>query len=1188
MRHSTNYGAYVRIIRICKFLSAKKWVVWGALITNGLLAILVSMLFVPMDASSRDFFFYRLFMRDLWLTVAVFIICILLTLLVWAIGNQEIKPSEQELLQQYLRDLVQEVKPSSLKGLSTTTTLILYAVPLTEVFIPLQLRANRPLIELPLSEEERARVREALDRGDELSEGMQDILLSREREWLRRVEDGDRLEMIQVWEKLTPEHPAAVIQGYPGMGKSTLMERLALHMALRILRKSDPTMPTQFDPVCIPIIVRLNDYATKQAETEKQGKSLKIIEYIDNTLAIDSFGSAFLRHQLQSGNCVVLFDGLDEVNEANKREEVQSAIKLFVRETRTTSEQSDHFNRYFITSRVAGYQQNAFEDYLHYIIAELSKEQIEMFLPRWCRATVHRTMIGEDYKDEEIGREAEILEQKLRDALYRYEGVRQLAQNPLLLTLLAVMQHNKIELPKRRVLLYRTVSHTLLESRNAIRGLPTIPEEDVVQRLGPIAIRMQEADINLIHKHDVMETLRKTIPLTKGGTQEEIEKEAEDFLLRLRHRSGLFVQRSGDFLGFFHRTFQEYFAARSFLAQIEQSPESAIPELVERAKRPNAHWREPFLLAVTYQSTVNRTMASRIIEAFLSPQQSPTTLDDLVLVTECLIESESSSFHPDLEKRIATELLVKYEEAQGMKCWKDCERIENALCAWLLSIHKEAYRPPLLDVLTTTITNTAHVSQQRAVLTLLSIIAQRLVGSAPVIFQMLVPALQTLTGLTVSGDLKPAAATAGSNFDVIDLALATISLFGISGPGGAALTYIRQHLEKNPAQLRILARYSLESGTLLTPTTVPLSDSNYQHYLRAVEDWFTVKSKRVSEQAISDCIEIHQQLLQYAEDTCYPACYHLLNMLQLSERENALSWQQGHPLWRSYLNEQITRGTYIDHRLCALLWSVLLQDQVDQEALASILLTHYTNDTTPLYQYSQRIISIAANHLRDLRDLRDLVDLGYFRDLREIRGIEYFRDMRYLRGLLDSRYMKEGSDLRYLRHLRGLDYVRDSRYLRSVKAMDVLLLTDRVAVRARQLLDTTDMAVWKDALILLLGRVLQVQESDTANGSVEQEIQEIVKMTLTPSLREGNPECQEIILEIVRSLPARTNDEIRFVLQTAGSTNDTQIQNFCAFALRRARPDTEEGWQALESGLKSDLEVIRLAAKEALKRKKYT
>ncbi len=85
--------------------------------------------------------------------------------------------------------------------------------------------------------------------------------------------------------------------------------------------------------------------------------------------------------------------------------------------------------------------------------------------------------------------------------------------------------------------------------------------------------------------------------------KEQALNDAEKFLDNIRERSGLFVQRTGDYFGFMHRTFQEYFAARYLLEQIGKDRQRGFPGLVDRGRRLDDLWREPFLLAVAYQSS---------------------------------------------------------------------------------------------------------------------------------------------------------------------------------------------------------------------------------------------------------------------------------------------------------------------------------------------------------------------------------------------------------------------------------------------------------------------------------------------------------------------------------------------------------------------------------------------------------
>src|SRR5581483_964177 len=105
-----------------------------------------------------------------------------------------------------------------------------------------------------------------------------------------------------------------------------------------------------------------------------------------------------------------------------------------------------------------------------------------------------------------------------------------------------------------------------------------------------------------------------------------------------------------------------------------------------------------------------------------------------------------------------------------------------------------------------------------------------------------------------------------------DLAL---SFLGKPGPSGLLMTEIRQYFASNPEHLRLLARYSLECGALLTLTVVPLQNENYHRYEAAIGEWISLrdalKSAHITEQAIEKCRTIQQTLLDCAEEVCYPA-----------------------------------------------------------------------------------------------------------------------------------------------------------------------------------------------------------------------------------------------------------------------------------------------------------------------------
>ena len=139
-----------------------------------------------------------------------------------------------------------------------------------------------------------------------------------------------------------------------------------------------------------------------------------------------------------------------------------------------------------------------------------------------------------------------------------------------------------------------------------------------MQYLGPLAFAMQEEGNSPTRERDVLASLCKTIAARPdAGKPDEIEREAKEFLKRIRERGGLFVERTGDYFGFMHRTFQEYFAARYMLNSIKENQQQGIDALVSKARQSDDLWREPFLLAVAYQSDENEKIADAIITALL-------------------------------------------------------------------------------------------------------------------------------------------------------------------------------------------------------------------------------------------------------------------------------------------------------------------------------------------------------------------------------------------------------------------------------------------------------------------------------------------------------------------------------------------------------------------------------------------
>ena len=830
------------------------------------------------------------------------------------------EPSEIEVLQRYLNSVIRDTE--WLKVVGIPYGLYSQRVLLDEVFIDLRFLPGRLPSDHPITREY-SRYESALRQGL-LTEEMERIFPEIEKVWKAMIMKGEPLYLNDLWHNLIRDDPAAVIQGYPGMGKSTLTTRLALHMARLGLAIPDPLMPRslcQPAEAPVPILISLKDYSIEFVRVTANDKDniLPIIKYLQwYTEQFSPNLFPFLKGRLEEGQCLVLLDGYDEVSDLELRRNIKDEIEKFVGNYRDNSKTD--YNRFLITSRVAGYDVVALNDYQHYVIADLTTEQIDDYLPRWCLASCRintRDISQNTAPSSNEKREADQISHAILNAIHnpRNNRILDLAENPFLLTLLAIVYRASGNLPDKRVKLYEVITKTLLETRNKSKDIPDIPESQAIERLGPIAYALQEKGDELAGKRNIEASLYNIIA-KDGGSSQEIWEEVRNFLERMRLRSGLFVIRAGDSYGFFHRTFQEYFAARYILNQIAQK-NTWINTLVRNARRSDELWREPFLLAVGFQSGIDHIIPSNIVSKLLTPPKNASNkaiIHDQLLAADCMLEAQRPLART-FETLLAEKLLQSYEQAQRNSNFYICGEIEGKIRRWLLSLSNEAHRPPIAIVLYEAIRSNQQPELQIATLTLFIMIARSISTATYDIFNLLIPSLLVLCDLAIVGNYIPDnTLQATINYDVADLAQAALSVMGKHGPAGIILSEIRKHFIEYPEHLHQIALYSLQSGTLITPVITPASKNKSTLFKKAIKDSIQLSSsydsQHITQQQITTCIEIHEQLLTNAEEAAYPISYKLLEMLKIADI-NPEAWQE---LWQEYLLKQLKSSTYLSYR----------------------------------------------------------------------------------------------------------------------------------------------------------------------------------------------------------------------------------------------------------------------------------
>jgi HEAT repeat protein len=346
----------------------------------------------------------------------------------------------------------------------------------------------------------------------------------------------------------------------------------------------------------------------------------------------------------------LLLDGLDEIPDAAFRAKIVQQIEALT--------QSYPQNHFIVTSRIVGYKEAPLAtDYQPYTLADFNQQQIKTFTRKWCPA--YESWVR-GTTDQQILQEAETTDaERLFQATQCNPGVKKLAVNPLLLTILALIQRQGIELPSHRVELFYRCTETLLETWITAKGqaLP-FSKIQLIKILRPLAFWMhQQRTVGAIPEEDLAEHIVKQL-LDRKITADESEalKLAEAFLKTVRGQTGILIERGKERYGFLHQAFEEYFAAR----ELEKRPDrnDFIKQHLHEAR-----WREVILLTAgaigilhSNEEGVTELVQDVIMQA-LSPFEE-WLHRDLLFAGLCLADDIGVSI--SCENEIVEEIVLLY------------------------------------------------------------------------------------------------------------------------------------------------------------------------------------------------------------------------------------------------------------------------------------------------------------------------------------------------------------------------------------------------------------------------------------------------------------------------------------------------------------------------------------------------
>jgi len=360
----------------------------------------------------------------------------------------------------------------------------------------------------------------------------------------------------------------ALIQGVPGIGKSSLLQRHAFKLA------TDPIAPSQSSPYLAPVLVHARLLADQKGSFSEALLSAVTSE-LGFLLQSPLPQGFFAEKPAQNALWIILLDGLDEITSSRKRDLLLSNLLTHVR-------RPGSIYRLLATARPSPEISLLYTAFHAFELQAFSLDSTEEFARRWFE---NRPSTNKSDKDQFLDR-------------VRRSRIQDLSRIPLLLSMAAVIYEKDrgSELPTRRAGLYRSFVNVLLEDEEENRGTRHQFRDEWDLRLGTDGLRSADLLFNL--RFPLVQHLAWVEQGEQTGNSTDLISEAANFasaqtsilphsvgtewmrrqIGTLLLRTGLIVRRASR-EEFFHTTFREYACALKIAQQAHPLSSSWMTEI---------------------------------------------------------------------------------------------------------------------------------------------------------------------------------------------------------------------------------------------------------------------------------------------------------------------------------------------------------------------------------------------------------------------------------------------------------------------------------------------------------------------------------------------------------------------------------------------------------------------------------
>ncbi len=406
--------------------------------------------------------------------------------------------------------------------------------------------------------------------------------------------DGEEADQLLVEDWLnTLEY--GVVLGDPGGGKSTLAAKLCHELS------SESPWTVAYERVT-PVMVTLREY-----NVVSRDRGLSIAGYIEdlaeNHYQLDVPKGA-VDYLLLTGRLLVIFDGLDELLETHRRQQIRDDVESFQRRFPSA--------RILVTSRKVGYEQAPLDQGLFQAVrlAEFTDEQVEEYAAKWF--SLEKGLTEEEQKT------------KAQAFINESRAVPDLRVNPLLLALMCNFYLGQNYLPRHLPEVYETCARMLFETWDRSRGidavLPIAEHIRPAMRYLAYWIYENEALQSGVPEHALVDRAVEFLLQHRFDDEYEARSAAEAFIKFCAGRAWVFSDTGSTGGGeplfqFTHRTFLEYFSADHLVAVSETTAELAdrlAPRIAAR------EWPVVSQVAFQLKSKATLTASDQLINDLVS------------------------------------------------------------------------------------------------------------------------------------------------------------------------------------------------------------------------------------------------------------------------------------------------------------------------------------------------------------------------------------------------------------------------------------------------------------------------------------------------------------------------------------------------------------------------------------------